>query len=223
MPSAAPTVAGLDIAGNTTACHTVGGDYYDYISFPDGRLAMLVGDVAGKGMPASLLMSSLQARVQVLFEEADDLAGKIARLNKAICTNCPDNRFITFFMTVADPATGKQVYTNAGHNPPLLVRAAGGFEKLAGGGVILGILPMAVYKESRVKMEPGDVLVLISDGVTKAANPDDEDFGEERLAQVVASMRERPAAEIVDKSRGHRVQQGNFTADDVTVVIARKT
>jgi len=225
LPSAAPTVSGLDIAGNTTACHTVGGDYYDYISFPDGRLAMLVGDVAGKGMPASLLMSSLQARVQVLFEEADDLARKIARLNKAICTNCPDNRFITFFMTVADPSTGELVYTNAGHNPPLLVRAAGGFENLAGGGVILGILPMAVYKESRVRMEPGDVLVLFSDGVTEAANPDDEDFGEERLAQVVASMRDRPAAEIVDavEAAVTEFSKGAPPADDVTIVIARKT
>ena len=186
---------------------------------------MLVGDVAGKGMPASLLMSSLQARVQVLFEEADDLARKIARLNKAICANCPDNRFITFFMTIADPSTGELVYTNAGHNPPLLVRAAGGFENLAGGGVILGILPMAVYKESRVRMEPGDVLVLFSDGVTEAANPDDEDFGEERLAQVVASMRDRPAAEIVDaiEAAVTEFSKGAPAADDVTIVIARKT
>ena len=224
LPSAPPKTDGLDVAGNTTACHTVGGDYYDYISFPDGRLAMLVGDVAGKGMPASLLMSSLQARVQVLFEEADDLARKIARLNKAICTNCPDNRFITFFMTVADPATGELVYTNAGHNPPLLVRASGGFERLVGGGVILGILPMAVYKESRIKMEPGDVLVLFSDGVTEAANPSDEDFGEERLAAVVGQMRDRPAAEIVDavEAAVTEFSKGAPPADDVTVVIARK-
>ena len=99
LPSQAPIVAGLDIAGNTTACRTVGGDYFDYLTFPDGRVGVLVGDVAGKGMPASLLMSSLQARVQVLFEEADDLARKITRLNKAVCANCPDNRFITFFMS----------------------------------------------------------------------------------------------------------------------------
>jgi len=83
-----------------------------------------VGDVAGKGLPASLLMSSLQARVHVLFEDADHLAHKIERLNKAVCAKCPDNRFITFFMTVVDPATGALVYTNAGHNPPLLVRGA---------------------------------------------------------------------------------------------------
>ncbi len=201
LPSKAPEVAGMDIAGRTVACHTVGGDYYDFLPFPDGRVAMLVGDVAGKGMPASLLMSSLQARVQVLFENPDDLANKVERLNRITCGNCPENRFITFFMTIANPETGELVFTNAGHNPPVLVRAAAEdnkFELLKGGGLILGILPMAKYQESRITMESGDVLVLFSDGVTEAADPTDNDFGEERLAALVASMRDRPAAEIVD-------------------------
>ena len=224
LPSQAPIVAGLDIAGNTTACRTVGGDYFDYLTFPDGRVGVLVGDVAGKGMPASLLMSSLQARVQVLFEEADELARKITRLNKAVCANCPDNRFITFFMTVVNPATGELVYTNAGHNPPLLVRAAGGFELLKGGGVILGILPMAQYKETIAQMEPGDVLVMFSDGVTEAANPSDEDFGEERLGKLVESMRNRKASEIVEaiEVAVNEFTQGAPAADDITVVIVRR-
>jgi sigma-B regulation protein RsbU (phosphoserine phosphatase) len=166
LPVRAPILKGLELAGKTVACYTCGGDYYDFLTFPDGRVATLVGDVAGKGMPAALLMSSLQARVQVLFEEPDELARKVGRLNKAISSNCPDNRFITFFMNVIDPATGELVYTNAGHNPPLLVRAAGGFDLLSeGGGVILGILPMATYKESRTSMLPGDVLVLFTDGI----------------------------------------------------------
>ena len=224
LPSKPPAIEGLDIAGKTTACRTVGGDYFDFIEFPDKRVAMLVGDVAGKGMPASLLMSSLQARVQVLFEEADDLAKKIGRLNKAICSNCPDNRFITFFMTVANPETGELVYTNAGHNPPLIVRKEGGFEMLAGGGVILGILPMAVYKESTAKMESGDILVLFSDGVTEAVNDKDEDFGETRLAEIVAANRDRPAPEIVEAIEAAIIEftQGAPAADDVTVVIARR-
>src|SRR5258707_973421 len=177
LPSAPPKAEGMDIAGRTSPCRTVGGDYYDYLEFPDGRIGMLVGDVAGKGMPASLLMSSLQARVKVLFEEGDHLAEKITRLNKATTAHTPDNRFITFFMTVLDPATGELVFTNAGHNPPLLVRATGGFESLAGGGMILGILPMAQYVEVHTRMEHGDTLVLFSDGVTEAVNPSDEDFG----------------------------------------------
>jgi len=224
LPSASPKVAGLDIAGKTSSCRTVGGDYYDYLSFPDGRIAMLVGDVAGKGMPASLLMSSLQARVMVLFEDGDHLAQKVTRLNKSTCASCPENRFITFFMTVADPATGELVYTNAGHNPPQLVRAAGGVEQLQGGGMILGILPMATYQESRIKMEPGDVLVLYSDGVTEAANGSDEDFGEQRLGELVASLKDRPAIEIVNAIHTAVAQftEGAPPADDITVVIARR-
>ena len=140
LPSKPPEVKGMEIYGRTSSCRTVGGDYFDYLTFPDGRVGVLVGDVAGKGMPASLLMSSLQARVKVLFEEGDNLAEKITRLNKATAANTPDNRFITFFMTVANPDTGELVFTNAGHNPPVLVRAAADapkrLEQLEGGGMI---------------------------------------------------------------------------------------
>jgi phosphoserine phosphatase RsbU/P len=224
LPAASPQTPGMDIAGSTAPCRTVGGDYYDYLEFPDGRIGMLVGDVAGKGMPASLLMSSLQARVKVLFEDGDRLAEKITRLNKATTAHTPDNRFITFFMAVADPATGELVFTNAGHNPPLLVRAKGGFELLAGGGMILGILPMAQYEEVRTRMEPGDTLVLFSDGVTEAVNPADEDFGEQRLGDLVASLKDRSAPEIVKAIHAEvaRFTQGAPPADDITVVVARR-
>jgi serine phosphatase RsbU (regulator of sigma subunit) len=225
LPETAPVVKGLDLAGKTVAARTCGGDYFDFLTFPDGRVAAMVGDVAGKGMPAALMMSSLQARVQVVFEEADDLARKIARLNKIICANCPDNRFITFFMTVMDPATGELVYANAGHNPPVLVRTAGGFDLLnEGGGVILGILPMASYKESRVAMQPGDVLILYSDGVTEAVNPAGEDFGEDRIADLVRAMRDQPATEICDALHAAvtAFTEGAPPADDITVVVARR-
>jgi sigma-B regulation protein RsbU (phosphoserine phosphatase) len=224
LPGAAPAIAGLDIAGKTTSCRAVGGDYFDYLKFHDGRVGVLVGDVAGKGMPASLLMSSLQARVHVLFEDGDDLAQKVARLNRSTCQNCPDNRFITFFMTVVDPATGELVYANAGHNPPLLVRAAGGFDTLGGGGMILGILPKAVYTESRARMQPGDVLILFSDGVTEAADPAGEEFGEDRLAALVASLLHRPAEEIVEaiNTAVAEYTEGAPAADDITVVAVRR-
>ncbi len=221
----APAVEGLDIAARTIASRAVGGDYYDFIKYPDGRVALMVGDVAGKGMPAALLMSSLQARAHVVFEEPDHLAQKMARLNKSTCASCPDNRFITFFTCIADPKTGDVVYTNAGHNPPLVVRAKGGFETLeGGGGMILGILPMAQYQEAHITLGPGDTLVLFSDGVTEEADPDDNQYGEERLANLVASLHDRPAAEIVEEI--HRsvreFTQGAAAADDITVVIARR-
>ncbi|MSV34799.1 MAG: serine/threonine-protein phosphatase [Bryobacterales bacterium] len=127
-------------------------------------------------------------------------------------------------MTVADPRTGELVFTNAGHNPPLLVRKSGGFELLEGGGMILGILPMAQYTESRAQMQPGDTLVLFSDGVTEAVNRADEDFGETRLAELVASMQDRPAKEIVAAVHAEvaRYTEGAPPADDITVVIARR-
>lgn len=224
LPSKAPAIPGMDIAGKTTACRTVGGDYYDFLPFPDGRVGLLVGDVAGKGMPASLLMSSLQARVHVLFEDGDDLAQKVTRLNRSTCQNCPDNRFITFFMTVADPTTGELVYTNAGHNPPLLIRKSGGFEALASGGLFLGCLAKAVYDDAHAKLESGDVLVLFSDGVTEAADPRDEEFGEARLVKLVASLREKPADEIVSAihSAVTAHTEGAPATDDITVVVVRR-
>ena len=170
-------------------------------------------------------MSSLQARVQVLFEDGDDLARKIGRLNKAVSANCPDNRFITFFMGVIDPKTGEFVYTNAGHNPPVVVRADGEFETLTGGGgVILGILPMATYQEARTTLNPGDILVLFSDGVTEAADPTDDEYGEERLGALVARMKDRPAEEIVEAihSTVAAFTQGAPAADDITVVVVRR-
>ena len=224
LPSKSPDVPGMDIAAGTLPCRTVGGDYYDYLPFPDGRIGVLIGDVAGKGMPASLLMTSLQARVKVLFEDGDELAQKMNRLNKHTAANCPDNRFITFFMTIVDPKTGELVYTNAGHNPPLLVRANGTVEQLKGGGIILGILPIAKYEDFRIRMEPGDTLVLYSDGVTEAVDPSDVDFGEDRLSDLVTSMRGRPASEVV---AAVQTAVANFSSgapqfDDITVVVMRR-
>jgi len=224
LPDKAPKVDGLDLAAKTVAARSVGGDYYDFIRFSDGQVGMIVGDVAGKGTPAALLMSSLQARVHVLFEDSTELAAKIERLNRTTCANCPDNRFITFFMGIANPATGDIKYVSAGHNPPLLVRAGGGYESLGVGGVILGILSMAKYEEAYAKMESGDVLVLFSDGVTEAADPDDNEFGEDRLAEMVAQLRDRPATEIVEEIHKavHVFTQGAPPADDITVLIVRR-
>jgi serine phosphatase RsbU (regulator of sigma subunit) len=225
LPRSAPIVPGLALAGSTAACRTVGGDYYDFLTYSNGRVAALVGDVAGKGMPAALMMSSLQARVQVLFEECGDLAQSVTRLNKAISANCPDNRFITFFVCIIDPATGAVTYTNAGHNPPLLVRRAGEVETLGKGGIILGIMPRFVYQQGEARMEPGDVLVLFSDGVTEAARPDvDEEFGDDRLADVVRKHADEPAEGIVNAviEAVSQFTQGAPAADDITVVVAKR-
>jgi sigma-B regulation protein RsbU (phosphoserine phosphatase) len=132
LPGAAPTLPGLDLAGHNAPCRTVGGDYYDFFPYPNGRVAMVLGDVSGKGMPASLLMMSLQARVQVLIEEPENLGVVMTRLNRLTATTCPSNRFITFFMCLLDGATGDLIFANAGHNPPLIMRMAGSRRVSAG-------------------------------------------------------------------------------------------
>jgi sigma-B regulation protein RsbU (phosphoserine phosphatase) len=225
LPVKEPDVAGVDLAGYNAACRGVGGDYYDFLPYPDGRVGLLVGDVAGKGMPAALLMSSLQARVQVLFDEPTNLAALVTRLNRIITSNCPSNRFITFFIGVLDPKTGELTYVNAGHNPPLVAHADGSVEKLGGTGLILGILPMATYEQGVCRLDPGDALLLFSDGVTEAVRPDaDEEFGEERLAHVLAGLRDQNARSIiatvnqlVDDFTG-----GAPPADDMTLVVAKR-
>jgi len=225
LPRCAPSTPGFDLYGSTAACRTVGGDYYDFIEYPDGRFALLVGDVAGKGMPAALMMSNLQARVQVLFETPDHLAEKVGRLNKNIALNCPDNRFITFFICIVDPATGEVVYTNAGHNPPLIVRQDGSVEKLSTGGIILGIMPRHAYQQASAALQPGDRLILYSDGVTEAARPDaDEEFGEDRLADTVRRSTASSSQELVEEilSAVTEFTAGAPPADDITVVLARR-
>ena len=122
LPAKAPAVRGLDVVGHNAPCHTVGGDYFDFFAYGDSRIAMVLGDVSGKGMPASLLMMGLQARVQVLIEEPKSLAEVMTRLNRITFANCPSNRFITLFFCILDGDTGELVYCNAGHNPPLIVR-----------------------------------------------------------------------------------------------------
>jgi serine phosphatase RsbU (regulator of sigma subunit) len=226
LPSAAPKVPGLDLAGYNVPCHTVGGDYYDFIPCVDGRVTVLVGDVAGKGMPAALLMSNLQARAQILFDDPQNLGAVVARLNRIICQNCPGNRFITFFVSVVDPANGEMTWCNAGHNPPILIRANGEVEQLQGGGLILGIMPMAPYTHQTAHLNDGDMMIMYSDGVTEACQPGlDEEFGEDRLAQLASQLRTEPAEAIMRSLIGTLMQWiGDApAADDITLIVAKKT
>jgi phosphoserine phosphatase RsbU/P len=225
LPSGPPQVAGADLAGYNAPCRTVGGDYFDFFEYPNGRVAMALGDVSGKGMPASLMMMGLQARVQVLADEPHDLAAVMNRLNKITCAKCPSNKFITFFFCVLDPATGDLAYCNAGHNPPLVARADGRMEYLDGGGPVLGILPIATYSEYRAKLDPGDVLAIYSDGVTEATNADEELFGDDRFSDLLKANRQKSAAEIVSVVNEALTEfaAGSPAADDITLVVARRS
>jgi phosphoserine phosphatase RsbU/P len=223
LPARAPEIAGLDLAGFNVPCRTVGGDYYDF--FPYGAsVGLALGDVSGKGMPASLMMMALHARVHVLAESPGNLGGFMARLNKATCATCPSNRFITFFFSVLDGASGELRFANAGHNPPVLLRASGDAQMLEGGGPVLGVLPIAPYSEQSANLASGDLLVLYSDGVTEANNPDFDEFGEERLIRALSENRARSAREIVDAVTAalKEFTAGAPQADDITLLVAKR-
>jgi sigma-B regulation protein RsbU (phosphoserine phosphatase) len=224
LPDKAPAIDGLDVAGFNKACRTVGGDYYGFFPYPDGRIVLALGDVSGKGMPAALMVMGLQARLEVLTADPHDLAGLITRLNKITCANCPSNRFITFFVARIDPATGELAFANAGHNPPIVMRASGEVETLEGGGPVLGILPIAPYSEMRAQLGKGDVLVIYSDGVTEATNPAEEEFGEQELIEVVRKNRAQPAEAIVNAvtEAVSQFSTGAPQADDITLIVARR-
>jgi phosphoserine phosphatase RsbU/P len=225
LPAAPPSVQGLEMLGSNIPCRTVGGDYFDYFNYPDGRVALLVGDVSGKGMPAALLMSSLQARLQVLSEIGLAPAILVSRLNQGLTAKTPGNRFITFFFSVYQPSTGELTYCNAGHNPPLVIRKDGTVEILEAGGLVLGLVAAAPYQEGRVILQPGDMVVLFSDGITEAvAAASDEEFGEDRLGQVVKRLTPLPLKDILSEVvRSLRAWTGNKPfADDVTLLIARR-
>ncbi|HEX4276346.1 MAG TPA: SpoIIE family protein phosphatase, partial [Bryobacteraceae bacterium] len=224
LPAVAPAVRGLDVAGHNAPCRTVGGDYYDFFPYGSSRIAMVLGDVSGKGMPASLLMMGLQARVQVLIEEPKRLADVMTRLNRITSANCPSNRFISLFFGILDGDTGELTFCNAGHNPPVIVRADGSYQRLKGGGPVLGILPTCEYEEHHAKLAEGDGLVIYSDGVTEANNPAGEEFEIEGLADAVIPVRGESAKSIIGHINKAVVTYtaGAPPADDITLIVARR-
>jgi serine phosphatase RsbU (regulator of sigma subunit) len=225
LPDKAPDVRGIDLAGFNMACRTVGGDYYGFFPYNDGRVALALGDVSGKGIPAGLMVMQLQARLEVLAEDPKDLASLVTQLNKITCLHCPSNRFITFFISLLNPPTGELAFANAGHNPPIIVRASGEIEMLEGGGPVLGILPIARYSEQSARLGKGDLLVVYSDGITEANDTAEEEFGEERLTDVLKQHRAGTAESIVNAvtEAVSRFSAGAPQADDITLIVAKRT
>jgi len=224
QPTAPPQVNGYELQGISFPCYEIGGDYYDFIEREDGRLVIALGDVSGKGTAAALLMSSLHAAVHAQSGSHDSLVATISAVNRYLADNIPANRFVTLFYAELDPGSGALSFLNAGHNPPLIVHAAGTVEQLASGGLPLGIKPDADYREGRTQLQPGDVLVIYSDGVTEAVSPTGEEFGPTRLYEVVSRNVTSSAAGIRDRieSALTKFSQGTAAADDITLVIVKR-
>src|SRR5687768_10166417 len=224
QPTAPPHINGYELQGISFPCYEIGGDYYDFIEREDGRLVIALGDVSGKGTAAALLMSSLHAAIHAQSASHDSLVATISAVNRYLADNIPANRFVTLFYAELDPDSGSMAFLNAGHNPPLIVHAAGTVEQLASGGLPLGIKPDAEYREGRTQLQPGDVLVIYSDGVTEAVSPSGEEFGPTRLYEVVSRNVDASAAGIRDRIESSltKFAQGTQAADDITLVIVKR-
>jgi len=224
FPKVTPDAPGMEVAGLSEPCRAVGGDFYDYLRLPDGRLAVLLGDVAGKGLPAALLMSGLMARIQVLAGLMSEPAELITRLNRIFSAHCPGNRFVTLFFFVVDPRTGEFSYCNAGHNPPFLLRTGGGADVLSEGGPVLGLFGGLPYSATGGVMQPGDTLLIFSDGVSEAVSPTGEELGEDRLLRFVRTCQGLSAGDLLQAvyQEAERFMAGTPAADDFTIVALRR-
>ena len=223
FPKTVPHVQGLEIAGVCMPAAGVGGDYYDYLSLSDDRVGLVVADVSGKGISAALLMASLQASVRNVIGLETKPCDANHRLNQILYRSTTASRYATMFLGLFDARTKTLTYSNAGHNPPMLLSHSGS-AKLSAGGLPLGILDKSLYAEGSQTMEPGDMLLLYTDGAIEAANPSSEEFGLDRL---VGFLRERRHAGnltlVIDETMAElkRWTRDAPQQDDITLVVAR--
>jgi sigma-B regulation protein RsbU (phosphoserine phosphatase) len=222
LPRDLPTVPGVEIAARNIPTRQVGGDYFDFFPLSGGRLAFLVADVSGKGVPAALLVSTVHAAVHLQIDEARTMSDLVSRIDRHLQRYAVTRKFLTAFFGVMDAQAGVLRYVSAGHNPALLRRAGGEVVPLKATGVPLGMFPNAAWREEVHPMAPGDLLCVYSDGITEALDAADEEFGMERLSRLLDGA---PPAEIC-----RRVFDavGAFAADvpqydDQTLLLVRRT
>lgn len=222
LPKKLPEIADYEIAGMTQPVRFVGGDYYNVVRISEDQTVLCIADVAGKGMPAALLMSSLQATLKPLLWQKLPPRELCSRLNRIICDMTPVGKFISFFYSVLDSRENRLTYCNAGHNPPILIRAAGAATELNAAGAVLGQFPDWVYEQSEVRLEKGDKLILFTDGLVEAVDVDDEPFGEERLVNAALDARTESAGQFMNTViQAASAHCGGRFQDDASMVVLR--
>ncbi len=224
LPTDGPPIAGYDVFGTSLMCRAVGGDYFDYLPLDEGLIGVALGDVAGKGLPAALLMASLQASLRALSELGLPPDNMMTRLNRLLCRTVPENRFVTFFYSLLDPKAHTLTYVNAGQNPPYIVRRGQPAERLAQTGPPLGLFDTTKYTAKTVSMSAGDILVCYSDGVTEARGGTEEEFGEERLTDLVGREHAGTPIDIIKRITEAMLSfcAGHSYQDDVTMVVLKR-
>ena len=223
LPQDTYSADGIEAAGRTRPANTVGGDFYDILPLSDGRLLVVLGDVAGKGSPAALLMALLLAMLRTLAAENLPPAELVKRLNRLVFQQTPGSRFITLFLAIVDPTSGAMTYVNVGQTPPLL-HHRGRIEGLSTGGIALGMFEGASYEVECRTLEEDDLLLMYSDGITEAEDPTGRPFYEAGLRSILAdnaSMNvERLGRHIFDTVE--RFAKSSKLADDLTVLTLRR-
>ena len=222
LPAAMPHVEGLEITAAWQPASGVGGDCYDALAFGKTKLAVSIADVVGKGIPAALLMSNLQATVRAFGTEAAQPAELCQQVNHVLCGHIAEGRFISFCYCVIDVEVGTAAYCNAGHYPPILVRADGTVERLSSGGPVLGVFATGKYEQAQTALRSGDRLVMYTDGITDSRNAADEEFGEDRLVALAIENRgcSAPALQARLGAAVASFTGGRFQDDATLIVVA---
>src|SRR5687767_9647544 len=221
LPKQLPTINGIEVSVAWRPARAVGGDYFDVLKFGDHHTGICIADVAGKGMPAALLMSNVQAVLKSFASERIGPGELCASVNNVICENIVLNRFISCFYALVDSEKRTLAYANAGHFPPMLVRD-GRCLRLTEGGPVLGVFCQHKYEQEEIEIQSGDCLVLFTDGVTEACNANGDEFGEARLRELLIAGQKFSATELQEKimTAVTEFADGSFD-DDVTLMVLR--
>jgi phosphoserine phosphatase RsbU/P len=223
LPRSEPNIAGFEVSGLNLPSQLVSGDYYDFIKIVEGQWGLVIGDVSGKGIPASLIMASFRASLLAEIRNNYAIRTIMAKVNRLLWESTDSNQFVTAFYGVLDEQKRILTYCNAGHNPVLLIRKDGTWERLETGGLILGAFEDSVYQESFLILNPGDFLLLYTDGVTEIYNESGEEFGMERLVELVKAHSHLHAKELTSMLQDHVLTfaADRMIQDDFTLVVAR--
>jgi sigma-B regulation protein RsbU (phosphoserine phosphatase) len=220
LPAAMPDLAGCRLTALWTPASGIGGDCYDVLRFSDTRVAVSIADVVGKGLPAALLMSNLQAAVRAFATADAEPHDVCASVNRLLCRNISAGKFVTFCYAVIDVAAGSISYANAGHFPPILMHADGSADRLAPTGLVLGVASDWTYTSGTLPLSTGDRLVFYTDGITEANSATAEEFGDDRLVRTIAGHRTSSAAELVlAVDTAVKDWAGGAAQDDATLIV----
>ncbi|MFB0566932.1 MAG: SpoIIE family protein phosphatase [Candidatus Aminicenantaceae bacterium] len=224
LPKENPEFEKYDISGSNIPCYQVGGDYYDFIAIDPDRLGIIIADVSGKGVSASLFMASLRAGIHSELNPHYKLEEMVVRLNDFVHRSSSPNQFITFFFCELNKKSGELKYVNAGHNPPFILDCKGKICRLESSGLCLGMFPSSEYETKKIVLKPGDVALLFTDGITESRNKKQEEFDENRLIDILKKHSKLSAQKLLKKIKN---EVGTFTSgvdqmDDMTLVVIKR-